>query len=95
MKVVYKFKLEKIDLLRRGVASLKLPKDSSILSFKEIDNDFFIWALVDTNADNENRYFLFCGTGMNISDFNIKNHIGTIKQKDFIWHLFEIEEIEG
>ena len=48
-----------------------------------------LWALVDTDVEAiYTRVFYVVGTGWDI-DFSIKDHIATILEDGYVWHVFE------
>lgn len=71
--------------------SLDLPKGAQILKVDtDVDNEYCIWALVDPDAEKENRNFVIFMTGEGfIGDVN---YIGTFftMGKRLVCHLFEI-----
>lgn len=91
-KKIYKYKLEitpKQEVL--------LPKDAKILSIQVINNELFIYCVVNPDAEKELRVFKIVNTGGDIYfDMGIEyNFIGTFRLDDdtplgyFIGHLFE------
>ena len=100
MKTVYKYELSSPLGI---ITKVSLPKGSTVLSAGIQANDFFIWALVDTEQPTEDRKFIVYGTGWEI-DEGIKDrfHIGgnlaffdlcpidTVFQGPYVWHIFEV-----
>jgi hypothetical protein len=78
-----------------GKFSLQMPKGAQILSLQvdQKNNHPTIWALVDPNADVEERYFELFGTGTEVyEDMGIeRKYIGTYQYQrgEFVGHLFE------
>ena len=80
MKTVYKYKIEK---------GLTLPRGAEVLKVGIQNNDFCLWALVDTESDTCIRHFEIYGTGHPVEGANELNHLGTIFEGAFVWHVFE------
>lgn len=88
MKTIYKYPVLIVDSF-----SLELPTQSKILAFQVQEGEPFIWALVDTGHDLEERFFSVRGTGNLIEPERAKSdiYIGTVQmQYGFVWHLFEV-----
>lgn len=72
---------------------IQMPQGASVISCG-IDGfgERSVWALVDTNKSTEERKIWCVGTGWNLEDiFNnvYLNYLGTIKDNNYIWHIFE------
>lgn len=89
-KAIWKFKL-KID----DKQSIEMPKGAQILSAQVQHNILCIWALVDVDAEKEQRTFEIFGTGNPVPDYVDAEHnykfIATFMYYDggFVGHLFE------
>lgn len=89
MKRIYRYPLEITDRV-----TLRLPIGARILSVgpPRGGSGFHLdlWALVDPDADGEDRFFCIVGTGNPAPDF-IDRHIGTVATAGgaLIWHVFE------
>lgn len=88
MKTIYKYELEITDK-----QSLFIPKNGVILSAQEQFNNIFIWVLVDSDNEKEERFFEVFGTGNPIyEDMGVdRSYIGTVQTHDnnLVWHIFE------
>ena len=88
-KTVYKFTLEFTD-----VQDIKMQKGAKILSVGVQRGIVCIWALVEPNAQKENRRFAIVGTGceMTLNQYFGK-FIGTVLTEGdaLVWHIFETE----
>ena len=79
----------------RTTFTIKLPKGAEILSVQtdQKDNRPCIWALVDPEAESEDRHFELFGTGHDIyCDIGIeRKYIGTYQYQGgaFVGHIFE------
>jgi hypothetical protein len=80
MKTIHKY-------IVTGRGSTMMSVGASILQCNMQGKDFCIWALVDTNAENENRLFEVVGTGWELDENMF--YIGTCFENDFVWHIME------
>jgi hypothetical protein len=69
---------------------IKLPIRSEILSFQMQENNPCLWALVNEDNREEERFFKIYGTGNEIIDSRPMKFIGTVQINFMVWHLFEI-----
>jgi hypothetical protein len=61
-----------------------------IVHFGRKDGDLCVWAVVDTitrGRPHTGRTFRFRGTGHPVQHH--EQHVGTIVEEPFVWHLFE------
>jgi hypothetical protein len=78
-----------------GKFSILMPQRAEILSLQvdQKNNHPTIWALVDSEAETEERFFELFGTGHEIyEDMGIeRKYIGTYQYQrgEFVGHLFE------
>ena len=86
MKTIWKYKFGIKDIV-----TITLPKDAEILFVKREFDLFFLYALVDTENDLEDRYIEVVGTGQEVHcDIDTeRKFIGTVQEPPFIWHIFE------
>jgi hypothetical protein len=98
MKTIYKYQLT-----REPYIKVTIPMEASILCVQidQKDNTPCIWAVVDTEAELEERFFEIIGTGNPIHTETAKmkgvlsfmgierKYIGTFQEVPFVWHLFE------
>jgi hypothetical protein len=82
MKRIYKYELKD----GRGV---EMPIGAKILSIQNQNNQPYIWALVDTDAECDFRYFTIVGTGHDFPEADDFTYINTIQDGPFVWHIFE------
>lgn len=86
-KQIWKFSLGE------GSNTILMPKDAEILTVQTQQLIPVIWALVDPNAEKEERHFEVFATGENIHcDMGIeRKYINTFQIADgiLIYHLFE------
>lgn len=61
MKAIYKYPLP---VQEKYV--IELPKDAIIIRCEDVDGLFFLWAIVDTDAELEKRFLEFYKTGQEI-----------------------------
>ena len=71
--------------------TIQMPKGAEILTVQNQNEEGTLWAICNTEADKEPRYFLIYGTGHPI-DTDGKKYIGTFQVSGgrLVWHLFEI-----
>ena len=89
MKTVWKFPFpfgNKIEV--------DMPKGAEVIHFDVNYKTFCLWAIVDTErVEVATRYFRLHGTGHHISpDIGKDNHIATLQDGKFVWHIFEVGE---
>jgi hypothetical protein len=82
MKRIYKYEFKE--------GSIEMPIGAKILSIQNQDDRLYIWALVDTDAECEFRYFTIVGTGHDFPEADEFNYINTIQDGPFVWHIFEL-----
>jgi len=90
MRTIYKYEVP-----LEGAFSLRMPKETTILSFQIQNFVPVIWAKVETAHVDEDRRFRLYGTGHPIAnipkDINL-HYIGTVTLSQtpaLVWHLFE------
>jgi hypothetical protein len=91
---VHKFKL---DLY--GNDRVEIPEGAKVIHAGMQGKDICIWAIVDTESPMEKRWFWIAGTGHPLP--RAKNgkveHIRTIQDvrpdREYVWHIFELEEV--
>lgn len=84
MKTIYKYELE-----GRHVTMLKMPKGANVVSFDMQNGKYCIWAIVNTEAPMEERFFSVVGTGWEIEDNEC--YIGMVQDGAFVWHCLEVQ----
>jgi hypothetical protein len=102
MKVVYKYKFsEKNWWSHENYYIMTLPKNAQVINVG-VDNDnvYCLWAIVDTEAEDEERFFEIYATGQNFRILprgEVRRFIGTIddKRRELFWHVFEVETEAG
>lgn len=69
---------------------VKMPEGAKILKVDQVRGDAFIWALVDKEADLEERRFTVVGTGWE-ADLDRRTYHGTfiMNDGDLVFHVFE------
>ena len=88
MLTIYKYSISDA---QGGYSSNELPVGAKILSSAFQGNDLFIWALVDTDAVKERRYFLVFPTGSDIGSYaeQMLIFINTAFIGSLVFHVFE------
>lgn len=88
IKAVWKYEVE-----AGAISSISMPKDAEILCVKPQHGDVFMWALVDTGAEKEERNFILLETGQQwLDNFPpLGKYVGTYQLGDghLVFHLFE------
>jgi len=73
--------------------TISVYKNGKILSQGCIGCEIYIWILIDTTYQKENRTFIVKGTGDEISETDLmySNYIGSVIDKNawFVWHIWE------
>jgi len=84
---IWKYKFPLTDFI------LQLPKGTKILDALMQGEYPCLWALLDPNADKEERRFIVMGTGQTFPKLELKlTHISTFLENGYVWHLFEVVE---
>lgn len=86
-KVIYKYQMPVQEKF-----SMELPKDAQILRVADQDGMFWLWAVVDTRAPDEERNFIAIKCGANIPEDRILNYIGMCAifvQQELALYIFE------
>lgn len=80
MKTIHKYR----------VGDLLLPVGAKVLTAGYQDEEFYIWAEVDTDEPyTEHRTFAVYGTGWEIDRETIC-YIDTVFVSRFVWHVYEV-----
>lgn len=77
MKAIYKYQIPVKEMVE-----LELPKEARIIRIEDVDGEFFLWAVVETNEDHpqEKRFFELYKTGQEIkSPITELNYLGNCK----------------
>ena len=82
MKRIYKYEFKE--------GSVEMPIGAKILTIEDQDGRLHIWAIVDTDAESEFRYFAIVGTGQDFPEADDYTYINTIQDGPFVWHIFEL-----
>jgi hypothetical protein len=66
-----------------------MPKGAQVLHVDQAVEGklILLWALVEADAEKEERVFYVRGTGHPVEDY--LTHIGTTAGPVFVWHIFE------
>lgn len=81
MKTVYKYPLGEV----------QLPKGAKILTVGYQNENFVMWAEVDTEQVSEHRTFVVFGTGWKMPDLKM-SYVGTIFEGALVCHVYEVLE---
>ncbi len=87
MMAIYKYKIERCK-------KISLPVGAKVVSTGMQRGDFFIWAIIDTDAPfTQEREFTIIGTGWEIQ-YDCYQYIGIIHDGPFVWHVLEVLDVE-
>ena len=86
MKTVHKY-----PLVNQPAFTLVMKEGAKIIHVGAQADEPCLWALVDTEAEDETREFCVVGTG-EPANFTSSQYIGTFYQHAgrWVWHLFEV-----
>ena len=86
MKTIHKFPLKITDN-----QTIEMEVGAEILTVQIQRGEPFIWALVDTDKEHEERFIEVIGTGNPITGTNNRKYIGTFQVYDgqLMFHVFE------
>ena len=84
MNIIYKYP---IAIVQSQV--VKLPADYKILHVDFQEHQLTLWAGVDTDTPLKDVTIKVLGTGFEIEEPDNLEHIGTVQQLSFTWHVFE------
>lgn len=86
MRTIWKF-----PLFVEDEQIVRMPKGAEILHAAFQLGVLCLWAKVDPDADEEERYVRIAGTGHPISESGGMRHIATVLTADgsLVWHVFE------
>ena len=88
MNKIFKYELQTIPFQR-----IEMPKGAQILSIQNQNSNPRLWALVDTDADVEDRFIKMFSTGEEMNEGNSNLiHISTVQfwNGDLVFHFFEL-----
>lgn len=91
MKTVWKFGPLQPE---HWTVEIEMPAGAEVLHVnvqsRGLDEDAYLWALVDPNAPKGLRRFFLVGTGQPLSE-DAGRHVGTWDMMNgrYVWHLFE------
>lgn len=92
MLTIFKYPLEITD-----EQIIELPIEAKVLSVGEQNGGLFLWAIIDTEKTQTRKYkFLIVGTGNEMpeaADNELHRFIGTVQIKPYVWHVFEVENL--
>lgn len=87
MRTIYKFPLGV-----KHFTVISMPKGAEILTVQMQFGDLCLWAIVDPEAEDEDRQFYIFPTGrpLNLPEYE---YIGTVQMRggQLVWHVFEIK----
>ena len=88
MKRILKYPIEV-----KEFQTIIIPKGAKILSIQHqmtrLDpSQIVVWALGDTNEEDEAKELYLFGTGEWVDNDNL-NHLATVQKDGYVWHIFE------
>jgi hypothetical protein len=91
MKTVWKYSLHMTN--NKMLCELAMPRGARILHTETWDQFICMWALVETDAPFENRFFRVFSTGEEIkteAENSPAIYVGSASKFDYILHVFEV-----
>lgn len=89
METIYKYELDLRLHMHGEYYILRMPKGATILHVgSQKPRHVHIWATVNTEAEIEDNPIFVVGTGQAMPIIDVE-HIGTVTDGMFIWHVFE------
>lgn len=68
--------------------TVDMPKGARVVHVGAQGKGIYLWAIVDPDAEREERAFTFVGTGGGLPD---GEYIGTCQDDaGFVWHVYEV-----
>lgn len=88
MKTIWKFEVKARDV----ETVVNMPKSAEIIHVHGQNEQVCLWAIVDPEAEKEERRFAIVGTGHLMFDPAIHKYIGTahVLLGHLVWHIFEL-----
>ena len=86
MKVIYKYEFP-----ISGIVEIELPFKSKVLSIRIQNGKPYLWAIIESDEESKviRKFYVFA-TGFPLpSNISSLNHITTISDGKFVWHIFE------
>lgn len=84
MRTIWKFEFAVSDEVQ-----VSMPRGAEILSVgRQKPNHVCVWALVDTEANREQRRFFLRGTGHPATGVCAAAFLGTVFDGALVWHVF-------
>lgn len=95
MEVIYKYQFTISEQFE-----ISMPRDAKILSveIQPAPNDFgpgipCLWAIVDKTKPLEHRFFNVVPTDRELAKIPVHAYIGTIRDGEFVWHIFDVSKL--
>lgn len=76
------------------VQPFDIPIGAKVVAFQMQNGAMCMWAIVNRDLKLERRYFFIMGTG-NEFESDGTNYIGTAQEGQFVWHLFELTDLQS
>lgn len=88
MKTIWKF-----GPLKPGINVAAMPRGAEVLTMQNQNDNFVIWARVDSEAPSVDRRFMLIGTGSDMSGAGSWDHVATAQVESglmgsLVFHLF-------
>lgn len=68
---------------------IRLPYGAKFLHAGYQNRDLCLWYLVDPEATEIKQKFKVIGTGHDVPDHLYHNHLFTVQDPPFVWHIFQ------
>lgn len=94
MKTIWKYPLEVVNHHQ----DIYVPLGAELIEVHHQPNphlgdDIVLWFIVDTEAKyDQRRTFRIYGTGWEMDDTEVLDHLKTVHFDGYVWHVFEVKE---
>lgn len=90
MKTIWKF-----PLVLKTFQKIAMPSQAQVLTVQMQSDALCLWAIVNPEAPIEQRDFIIAGTGdpQPFDEADLR-YIGSVQQRAFVWHVFELPDKE-
>jgi hypothetical protein len=89
MKTIYKYPIGDFS----AAVDIYVPLGAELIEVHEQGDEIVLWFIVDTEAKYETRRtFRVYGTGWEMDETEVIDHIGSVHSRGYVWHVFEVKE---
>lgn len=87
MITVHKFPLQIAD----GPQVVPVPYDARVVHVGAQAGELCLWVRLDTDEPYRDRHFLVVGTGHEAPHPLLSDHVGSVQDGPFVWHVFQLK----